>query len=229
MGSYAIARASIERRARGVNDGGWEDGPAEESSPARPSNLPVGQEEQRRVARSTCGCKFNVVYTGRVDLTLTSRGDYVVRAAIALAHAWDGNGAYRKIRDVAAEMDLPPSYTPQLLGILAKAGLAEAKAGRDGGYRLARRPKDVTLLEVIEAAEGHLVSRRCPMRGGPCRWDDVCALHPTWLKTSEAIRSTLARTSLEDVTKIDRKLERGEVVGSAPGGHRRPSPHRHAR
>jgi DNA-binding IscR family transcriptional regulator len=57
----------------------------------------------------------------------------------------------------------------------------------------------------------------------------VCALHPTWLKTSEAIRSTLARTSLEDVTKIDRKLERGEVFGSAPGGHRRPSPHRHAR
>lgn len=164
-----------------------------------------------------------------MDLTLTSRGDYVVRAAIALAHAWDGNGAYRKIRDVAAEMDLPPSYTPQLLGILAKAGLAEAKAGRNGGYRLSRRPGDVSLLEVIEAAEGHLVSRRCPMRGGPCRWDDVCALHPTWLKTSEGIRSTLARTSLEDVTKVDQRLERGEPVGAAAPGHRRPTPHRHAR
>jgi len=170
-----------------------------------------------------------VDYTCGVDLTLTSRGDYVVRAAIALAAAWDGNGSYRKIREVAAEMDLPLSYTPQLLGILSKAGLAEAKAGRDGGYRLARRPRDVSLLEVIEAAEGHLVSRRCPMRGGPCRWDDVCALHPTWLKTSEAIRSTLARTSLEDVSKVDRKLQRGEVVASAPLGHRRPSPHRHTR
>jgi DNA-binding IscR family transcriptional regulator len=57
----------------------------------------------------------------------------------------------------------------------------------------------------------------------------VCALHPTWLKTSEAIRSTLARTSLEDVSKVDRKLQRGEVVASAPLGHRRPSPHRHTR
>jgi Rrf2 family protein len=169
-----------------------------------------------------------VGYTGRVDLTLTSRGDYIVRAAIALATAWDGEGSYRKIREVASEMDLPASYTPQLLGILAKAGLAEAKAGRSGGYRLARRPRDVSLLEVIEAAEGHLVSRRCPMRGGPCRWDDVCALHPTWLKTSEAIRSTLARTSLEDVTKVDRKLGRGEPVAVAAAGHRRPSPHRHA-
>lgn len=166
-----------------------------------------------------------------VDLTLTSRGDYVVRAAISLAAAWDGNGAYRKIRDVAAEMDLPASYTPQLLGVLAKAGLAEAKAGRAGGYRLTRRPQDVSLLEVIEAAEGHLVSRRCPMRGGPCRWDDVCALHPTWLRTSEAIRSTLARTSLDEVSKVDRLLERGEALAPAPApaGHRRPSPHRHAR
>jgi Rrf2 family protein len=153
----------------------------------------------------------------------------VVRAAVALAAAWDGNGSYRKIRDVAAEMDLPPSYTPQLLGILAKSGLAEAKAGRDGGYRLTRRPKDVSLLEVIEAAEGHLVSRRCPMRGGPCRWDDVCALHPTWLKASEAIRSTLARTSLEDVAKVDRALGLGVAIEPAPSGHRRPSPHRHVR
>jgi Rrf2 family protein len=164
-----------------------------------------------------------------VDLTLTSRGDYVVRAAIALAVAWDGNGAYRKIRDVAEEMALPPSYTPQLLGILAKAGLAEAKAGRDGGYRLARRPADVSLLEVIEAAEGHLVSRRCPMRGGPCRWDDVCALHPTWLRTSEAIRSTLAQTSLEDVAKVDHQLGSGGSIEPGPPGHRRAAPHRHVR
>jgi Rrf2 family protein len=162
-----------------------------------------------------------------MDLTLTSRGDYVVRASIALAAAWDGNGAYRKIRDVAQEMALPPSYTPQLLGILAKAGLAEAKAGRDGGYRLARHPKDISLLEVIEAAEGHLVSRRCPMRGGPCHWDDVCALHPTWLETSEAIRSTLARTSLEDVAKVDLHLGSGGTIEPGPKGHRRASSHQH--
>lgn len=164
-----------------------------------------------------------------MDLTLSRRGDYIVRAAIALAGRWDRGGSYRKIRDVASEMDLPLSYTPQLLGVLAKAGLAEAKAGRDGGYRLSRHPKDVSILEVIEAAEGHLVSKRCPLRGGPCWWDDVCALHPTWVETSEAIRSTLARTSLAQVAAVDRRLERGDAVGSAGRGHRRPTPHRHTR
>lgn len=147
-----------------------------------------------------------------MDLTLTSRGDYVVRAAIALASAWDGAGVYRKIREIAEEMRLPPSYTPQVLGILARAGLAEARAGRSGGYRLRRAPERISVLEVIEAAEGSLASSRCAIRGGPCRWDDVCALHPTVVKAAEAIRETLGRTSLAEVAKVDRRL--GATSGS---------------
>jgi Rrf2 family protein len=158
-----------------------------------------------------------------VDLTLSSRGDYVLRAAIDLAEHWDGGRGYRKIREVAAAMDLPLSYTPQLLGLLARAGLAEAKAGRAGGYRLTRDPSTIAVLEVIEAAEGHLSSRRCPMRGGPCHWDDVCALHPTWVSVSEAIRATLAGVTLAEIAAVNRRLARGEpVVTELPArAHRR--------
>lgn len=163
-----------------------------------------------------------------MDLTLSSRGDYVVRAAIALAAAWDPNGGFRKLREISQDMNLPRSYTPQILGILGRAGLAESRAGQSGGYRLGRDPKDVSLLEVIEAAEGALLSRNCPMRGGPCRWDDVCALHSTWLRTSEAIRSTLAKTSLAQVAAEDRGLN-GRPALKRPAAGRRPSPHRHVR
>lgn len=164
-----------------------------------------------------------------MDLTLSSRGDYVVRAAIALAAAWDGHGTFRKLREISEDMNLPRSYTPQILGILGRAGLAESKAGQTGGYRLARNPRDVSLLEVIEAAEGVLLSRDCPMRGGPCRWDDVCALHSTWLKTSEAIRSTLAKTSLARVAAEDRDLDPARPAATAPRDRRRPTSHRHVR
>lgn len=152
----------------------------------------------------------------------------MVRAAICLAAAWDGNGTYRKIREVAEEMELPLSYTPQVLGMLARSDLAEAKAGREGGYRLTRAPKDISLLEVIEAAEGYLISERCPIRGGPCRWDDVCAVHPTWARASEAIREVLSRTTLEEVAAVDRHLEAGDLVGTPPPEHRG-SGHAHAR
>jgi Rrf2 family protein len=164
-----------------------------------------------------------------MDLTLSSRGDYVVRAAIALSSAWSEDHPYRKIREVSEEMGVPRSYTPQILGLLARSGLAESKAGPAGGYRLGRDPGKVSMLEVIEAAEGPLTSRSCPMRGGPCRWDDVCAVHPTWLKASEAIRSVLATTSLAEVAAVDRGLEGGTPIPLPPPRHRRPRPRRRAK
>lgn len=142
-----------------------------------------------------------------MDLTLSSRGDYVVRAAIALAEAWYG-GAYIKADAVSERMAIPRSYVPELLGLLSAAGLAVSRAGPTGGYRLARDPREVSLLEVIEAAEGPLASRRCPIRGGPCRWEKVCAIHPTWLAASEGVRSTMSATSLAELAEADTELDR---------------------
>ena len=142
-----------------------------------------------------------------MDLTLTKTADYAVRAAIALAEAW-GDDGYRTIHEVADEMALPVSFTPQVLGMLARAGIAESKAGRGGGYRLARSPRRISMLEVVEAAEGTLANERCTLRGGPCRWDDHCAVHETWTKAREALRRQLARSSLADVAEEDRRIAR---------------------
>jgi Rrf2 family protein len=143
-----------------------------------------------------------------MDLTLTKRGDYTVRAALALGRAY-GEPGFRKIREVAGEMSLPLRYTPQILGLLTRAGLAEARAGRSGGYRLARRPADVSLLDVVEAAEGPLRPERCTLSGGPCHWETMCAVHPTWELAMQALRETLAGVSLIDLLDVDEGLRTG--------------------
>src|SRR5690348_8931729 len=102
-----------------------------------------------------------------LDLTLTKRGDYTVRAALALGKAFS-TGSLRKIREVAPEMNLPLKYTPQILNLLCKAGIAEARAGQQGGYRLTRSPEEISMLEIVEAAEGPFRAERCTLRGGPC-------------------------------------------------------------
>lgn len=160
-----------------------------------------------------------------MDLSLSLRGDYVVRAALALARGWEVGG-YRKIREVAEEMALPSSYTPQILGLLAKAGLAEARAGRDGGYKLSRSPADISMLEVVEAGEGQLTLGRCTLRGGPCRWDDVCAVHPLWYSATDALMQSFQQATLGDLAASDRALEararNGKNVGAPePPAHRR--------
>ena len=139
-----------------------------------------------------------------MDITLSKTADYAVRAALALAEAPDDG--YVTIAHVAELMALPKTFTPQILGLLAHAGIAESKAGRGGGYRLTRNARRITMLEVVEAAEGSLVNGRCTMRGGPCRWEDRCAVHDTWVKAAEALRRSLARTSLAQIASADLAL-----------------------
>jgi Rrf2 family transcriptional regulator, iron-sulfur cluster assembly transcription factor len=143
-----------------------------------------------------------------MDLALTRRGDYAVRAALCLAK-WGGDGRYVKIREVAQAMALPASYTPQVLRLLADAGLAEARAGRDGGYRLTRPPGQVPLLEVVEAAEGAFTLERCILRGGPCHWEQACAVHAAWSAAVQACRDSLRQTTLADLVAADARIEAG--------------------
>ena len=150
-----------------------------------------------------------------MDLALTRRGDYAVRAALCLARA-AGDGRYVKIREVAGTMALPASYTPQVLRLLAGAGLAEARAGREGGYRLIRPPDEVALLEVVEAAEGTFDLSRCILRGGPCHWEQTCAVHGAWSAAVEAWRNSLRQTTLADLVVADARLEAGEEVRDRP-------------
>ena len=157
-----------------------------------------------------------------MDLALTRRGDYAVRAALCLARV-GSSGSYLKIREVAEAMDLPASYTPQVLRLLADAGLAEARAGREGGYRLTRPPERVSLLEVVEAAEGTFALERCILRGGPCHWEQTCAVHGAWSAAVQACRDSLRSTTLADLVGADTRLatQRPGLPGPRGGTHRR--------
>lgn len=155
-----------------------------------------------------------------MNMTLSKRGDYVVRSALALALAYP-SGAPRKIREVVAEMGVPQTFASQILADLVRAGLAASKAGKDGGYRLARPPEDISLLEVVEAGEGPLRADRCALGDGPCRWESVCPLHETWRSATEALRAVLRDTSLADLARRDIEIEEGQVVAPADS-HRHP-------
>lgn len=156
-----------------------------------------------------------------MNMTLSKRGDYVMRSAISLARAFDQE-TWRKIREVVADTEVPTTFASQILADLVRAGLARSKAGRDGGYRLSRVPSDISVLEVIEAGEGPLQAERCALSEGPCRWETVCPLHETWSKATVALRELLADTSLAEVADRDAAIEVGTY--EAPADSRRAHP-----
>lgn len=150
-------------------------------------------------------------------MTLSKRGDYVMRSALCLARAYP-TGQHRKIRQVVAEVGVPQTYASQILADLVRAGLATSRAGRDGGYLLARPPETISVLEVVEAGEGPLAPERCALGDGPCRWDQVCPLHETWQAATEGLRQALAETTLATAAERDRLSEARAMA--VQGSHR---------
>lgn len=131
-------------------------------------------------------------------MELTHRGSYAIRAVLALARA-DGDEVL-PARRIAREMDIPVRFLPQVLGDLNRAGIVEARLGRAGGYRLSRPPARISLLDVLEAAEGDVRRQTCVLSGNPCGLGvDPCDVHDMFFEAQEAILDRLAQTSVQDV------------------------------
>jgi Rrf2 family iron-sulfur cluster assembly transcriptional regulator len=160
----------------------------------------------------TSSARLNVM-----QITLGSKGDYSVRAILDLARAH--GGPRRKAREISDKMDIPRKYLPQVLGDLIRAGLVESVAGPGGGYSLARSPAEVSLLEVVEAAEGPIQRTKCLLRGGPCHWDNACALHAAWAKAQDKMIDQLKDTDFSVLAREDEVLERGKT-GTAQAASR---------
>jgi Rrf2 family protein len=75
-------------------------------------------------------------------------------AFLIRSHARD---EWAQIGAIAATCGIPRKYLEQVLLDLKNAGLVESKKGQKGGYRLARRPDEITLGQVLSAVQGDLV------------------------------------------------------------------------
>lgn len=133
-------------------------------------------------------------------IELTRRGDYAVRLAIALARDPDRQVTGAQL---ALATSVPPSFLPQVIGDLVRAGLVANRRGRRGGYRLARHSDEISLLAVVEAVEGDGRRTTCVLRGGPCRRDGPCDVHEAFFRAQEALYGVLASVSLADVVRAD--------------------------
>ena len=129
-------------------------------------------------------------------MSLTRQADHAVRAVVWLAG--QPAGTRRKAAEIAGAVGIPLPFAARVLARLQRGGFLAARAGHDGGYALARRPSDVSLLEVIEAFEGPLRTRGCLMRDGACGADGFCQLHGAWTTAQAALRGVLEQTSLAD-------------------------------
>lgn len=130
-------------------------------------------------------------------LELTRRGDYAVRAMLAVAR----RGTTEPIsgREIAAEMAIPIGFVSHVMVDLVSAGLVTSVTGRTGGYALASAPAETSLLAVIEAIEGDSRRTSCVLRGGACGDGGHCQVHDVFFDAQDALLSRLDHVTLADL------------------------------
>jgi Rrf2 family protein len=151
-----------------------------------------------------------------VEMSLGRRADYAIRATLDLSRS---PGTLRKSREIGEAMAVPASFLPQILAQLVRAGIASSTAGPRGGYGLERDPASLSLLDVVVAVDGEVAETPCVLRGGPCHWEDRCAVHVPWARAKQAMMDELAATSFADLVRLDRTLEANELVAVVEPAH----------
>ena len=130
-------------------------------------------------------------------MQITRQADYDVRAVLYLARI-EGNQR-AATSQIAQEQHIPPSFLAKIISQLSIAGLLHTSRGARGGVTLAREPKDITLLEVIEAIDGPIMLNECVGDSSTCTFDEDCPLRPVWCEAQNELVTRLKGTNFQQL------------------------------
>jgi len=146
-------------------------------------------------------------------MKVSSRGEYGVRAMVALAKHF-GQGPM-SITAVAKESSVPYAYLEQLIVPLRRAGLVESKRGAHGGYQLTRSPELMRVGEVYRVMEGPVAPMDCVSEDPAdqtCPLIDGCQTRPVWIKVRDSIVDALDSMTLADLIAETPRVRRPASV-----------------
>jgi Rrf2 family transcriptional regulator, cysteine metabolism repressor len=138
-------------------------------------------------------------------LVLSQKSQYAVRAVLELAKR-QGAGPV-KAGHIAEAQFIPVRFLENILGQLRQAGIVESVRGKEGGYRLSRAPRALSVGEVVRTTQGPVSDIDCaePGAGSGCPLRPGCVLLPLWERAHQAMMDVYDGTSFQDL--VDQENE----------------------
>ncbi len=139
-------------------------------------------------------------------MILKNQNEWALHCCSVLS--WVPPERYLSTKALAEFHDVPKEYLSKALQALSQAGIVEGTLGPSGGYRLARKPSDITFLDIVEAIEGKGSTFACTeiRKNNPCRTakhcdNKPCAVARVMWEADAAWRNTLRGVRLSDLAK----------------------------
>jgi len=142
-------------------------------------------------------------------MRLSTKSRYGLRALFDMAY--HAGTLPAQIKDISRRQNISPRYLEQIFQDLKKAGLLKSRRGPQGGYILARKPHEISVMDIIHATEGEMALVDCvksgSARGKPCDFDNQCITQQVWAEASRKLNEYLGTVTLKDL------CERGRDMG----------------
>ena len=142
-------------------------------------------------------------------MKLSLRGEYALRALLVLGLNY--NEPVIRIQEISKQQNIPKRFLEQILNDLKSAGLVQSRRGVAGGYRLARRPEEITLATVVRHIEGALAPVSCVSERFyekcSCPDEARCAIRSVMKEIREAVVAIAERVTLAEMCDRARRLK----------------------
>ena len=135
-------------------------------------------------------------------MKISTKGRYALTLMLDLA--LNDTGETIRIKDIAARQGISEKYLEQIIAVLNKAGFVRSVRGPQGGYRLARKPKDYTVGMILRLTEGSLAPVAC-LDDNPndCSRQEDCVTIYIWEKLYAAINDVVDGFTLADLVELE--------------------------
>ena len=142
-------------------------------------------------------------------MKLSLRGEYALRAMLVLGLNYEKPVV--RIQAISDQQNIPKRFLEQILNDLKSAGFVSSRRGVAGGYRLARKPEQITLAAVVRHVEGALapvscVSERFYERCS-CPDEARCAIRSVMKEVRDAIVKILEGVTIAELCQRAQRLE----------------------
>ena len=140
-------------------------------------------------------------------MRLSTKVSCAVRVMLDLAG--NDTGEYIKVKQIAERQGLSEKYLEQIIAILNKAGFVKSVRGAQGGYKIAKDPKNYTIGMILRLTEGSLSPVAClDDETNACERCDTCETLEIWKDLNDAINGVVDHVTIADLlVKQQERLE----------------------
>lgn len=141
-------------------------------------------------------------------MKLTTKGRYAVTAMMDLALHGEDNQRV-SLKSIAGHQEISLAYLEQIFAKLKASGLVSGARGPNGGYRLSKPAKSISIFEIIDAVDEPVDITRCSGKED-CQDGEVCLTHELWSDLSRQISLFLDDIKLGELVQTQRAKEIAE-------------------